>query len=119
MMLGALKPAPATAAARLCRRSLSSLPPWATLDPAALGVDSTPYAVSNIVDGKWGGSSSTLTIPNPLNKDAPAVCTIPDTQGGELGPFVDSLRSVPKSGMHNPLKNNERYLQYGAISRKV
>lgn len=119
MMLAALKPAPATAASRLCRRSLSGLPPWATLDPAALGADRAPYAVSNIVAGEWGGSSMTLTIPNPLDRDAPAVCTVPDTQEGELAPFVDSLRSVPKSGLHNPLKNNERYLQYGEISRKV
>jgi len=29
------------------------------------------------------------------------------------------LRSVPKSGVHNPLKNNERYLQYGEISRQA
>ena len=60
-----------------------------------------------------------MTIPNPMNKDAPPVCTIPDTQINELQPFVASLKSVPKSGVHNPLKNNERYLQFGEISRKV
>ena len=47
------------------------------------------------------------------------VCTIPDTQVNELEPFIASLKSVPKSGVHNPLKNNERYLQFGEISRKV
>jgi len=54
-----------------------------------------------------------------MDKDSPPVCTIPDTQGNELGPFVESLRGVPKSGVHNPLKNNERYLQFGEISRKA
>jgi 1-pyrroline-5-carboxylate dehydrogenase len=38
---------------------------------------------------------------------------------GELQPFVESLRGVPKSGVHNPLKNVERYVQFGEISRKV
>jgi len=37
----------------------------------------------------------------------------------ELGPFVESLRGVPKSGVHNPIKNVERYRQFGEISRKV
>lgn len=27
------------------------------------------------------------------------------------------MKAVPKSGVHNPLKNNERYLQFGEISR--
>lgn len=44
---------------------------------------------------------------------------MPDTSVEELAPFVESLRGVPKSGVHNPLKNVERYLMYGEISRKV
>ena len=109
----------AAAAIGSSARCLSSLPSWATLDPSSLGSNPEPYAVSNIVNGSWSTSETTLTIPNPLDKNAPAVCTIPDTQANELGPFIDSLRSVPKSGVHNPLKNVERYLQYGEISRKV
>ena len=61
----------------------------------------------------------TMTIPNPLDRDAPPVCYVPDTAVEELGPFVESLRGVPKSGVHNPLKNVERYLMFGEISRKV
>ena len=33
---------------------------------------------------------------------------MPDTQPKETGPFVQSLKAVPKSGLHNPLKNVER-----------
>ena len=34
---------------------------------------------------------------------------MPDTQGdAELAPFAEGLRRVPKSGLHNPLKNPER-----------
>ena len=101
-------------------RSLSSaLPSWATLDPSSLGTTPEPYAVSNIVNGTWSTSQKSMVIPNPMDKDAPPVCTIPDTQSNELGPFIASMKAVPKSGVHNPLKNNERYLQYGEISRKV
>ena len=85
----------------------------------ALGTDPEPYTVSNIVNGSWCTTQATMTIPNPMDKDAPPVCTIPDTQINELQPFIESLKSVPKSGVHNPLKNNERYLQFGEISRKV
>lgn len=101
------------------RRALSALPSWATLDPSTLGSNATPHAVSNLVNGNWTSSSSNLVIPNPLDKDGPAVCTIPDTQENELGPFIGSLGSIPKSGVHNPLKNVERYLMFGEISRKV
>jgi 1-pyrroline-5-carboxylate dehydrogenase len=54
-----------------------------------------------------------------MDKDAPAVCTVPDTQPNELAPFIESMKNVPKSGVHNPLKNVERYLQFGEISRKA
>jgi 1-pyrroline-5-carboxylate dehydrogenase len=84
-----------------------------------MGKDPTPYAVSNLVDGKWTKAESAMTIPHPLDKNAHPIFTIPDTQVSELGPFYESLRKVPKSGLHNPLKNPERYVQYGEISRKV
>ena len=29
-------------------------------------------------------------------------------QVNEIGAFVESLRAVPKTGQHNPLKNKER-----------
>ncbi|KAL3787805.1 hypothetical protein HJC23_003554 [Cyclotella cryptica] len=109
-----------SAAIRLpTRRTLSTLPSWATLDPSSLGTSRTPHAVSNLVSGNWTASNSSITIPNPLDRDAPAVCTVPDTSVEELRPFVESLRGVPKSGVHNPLKNVERYLMFGEISRKA
>ena len=118
----------ATAAARLASSTSgpaaaaslpSSLPRWATLDPSSLGSDPVPHAVLNLVNGSWVGSEASLVIPNPMDRDAPPVCTVPDTGAHELGPFVESLRGVPKSGVHNPLRNVERYRQFGEISRKV
>jgi hypothetical protein len=107
------------------RRSLTAassavIPSWATYDPAALGHEAVPYAVSNMVGGKWGteGASNTvMTIPHPMDRDAPPLFTIPDTT--QVQPYIDSLRKCPKTGLHNPLKNPERYVQYGEISRKV
>ena len=97
-----------------------SVPAWATVDPGCMGVDAEPYAVQNLVGGNWEGSTSkTITVPHPLDETAPPIFTIPDTQVSELDPFLESMRKVSKSGLHNPLKNPERYVQYGEISRKV
>ena len=84
-----------------------------------MGVDVEPHAVLNLVAGKWVKAKATMTIPHPLDKDAQPIFTIPDTQVDELGPWFESLRKVPKSGVHNPLKNPNRYVEYGEISRKV
>lgn len=62
---------------------------------------------------------TTPFLSNCRDKDSPPVCTIPDTNIEEIGPYVDSLKAVSKSGVHNPLKNVERYLMYGEISRRV
>lgn len=106
-------------AAAVASSSLVSLPRWATLDPSNLGSDPVPHAVMNLVAGNWVGSEASIVVPNPMDRDAPPVCTVPDTGVHELGPFVESLRGVPKSGVHNPIKNVERYRQFGEISRKV
>lgn len=101
------------------RHLSSSVPSWATYDPAALGKDKTPYSVSNMVGGKWGGTSSTMDIIHPMDRDANPIFTIPDTTENEIEPFIKSLRTCPKTGLHNPLKNPHRYVEYGEISRKV
>jgi len=91
------------------------------LDPNELGTVST-HNVLNVVGGQWqkdGDIAKKLIIPNPLNKDGLPICTVPDTSIDELGPFIQSMEAVSKSGVHNPLKAVERYLMYGEISRKV
>lgn len=45
---------------------------------------------------------------------------IPDaTNPEELDPFIASSKLCPKSGLHNPLKNPERYNLYGDICFKI
>uniref|UniRef100_A0A7S2XK85 Aldehyde dehydrogenase domain-containing protein n=1 Tax=Attheya septentrionalis TaxID=420275 RepID=A0A7S2XK85_9STRA len=95
------------------------IPSWATLDPAALGETATPHAVKNLVGGEWIDASKHLIIPNPLKKSGPPIFTTPDTQIEELEPFVKSMTMCSKSGVHNPLRNVDRYLLYGEITRKA
>ncbi len=104
------------------RHMSTMIPSWATYDPYSAGSKGKEiYAVPNLVDGQWSHDSSkqTMSIIDPLDKDKGPIFTICDTQEDEIQPFIDSLRKVPKSGLHNPLKKPERYLQYGDISRKV
>ena len=99
---------------------LSSLAEWATIDPDALGKNSQPHHVPNLVQGEWKyDASKRISIPNPLSKKTHDIFTIQDTHVDELKPFIESMASVSKSGVHNPLKNVHRYLDYGEISRKV
>lgn len=58
------------------------------------------------MNGQWTSSAKSRTIPDPLNGEP--FISFPDTQLSEIDPFVASLRAVPKSGLHNPLKNPER-----------
>jgi 1-pyrroline-5-carboxylate dehydrogenase len=98
---------------------MSTLPSWATADPSVMGVSSDIHQVSNLVGGKWVDAKARMTIPDPMDKNSQPIFTLPDTQVDELAPFFESLRKVPKSGVHNPLKNPDRYVKYGEISRKV
>jgi 1-pyrroline-5-carboxylate dehydrogenase len=65
-----------------------------------------PSACAAAVGGHWSDAAKHLTIPDPLNGES--FLRVPDTQGAELRPFVESLLAVPKSGLHNPYKNPER-----------
>ncbi len=58
------------------------------------------------VEGNWRDAAKTKIIPDPLNGE-PATF-IPDTDVNEIKPFVESLKSVPKHGLHNPIKNPGR-----------
>ena len=59
------------------------------------------------MNGEWQLSNTSATIPDPYNGEP--FIKYPDTQGNETEHFVKSLRATPKSGLHNPLKNPERY----------
>ncbi|KAK9861812.1 hypothetical protein WJX84_005199 [Apatococcus fuscideae] len=99
--------------ARLADRCIAS---WATVDPNSLSA-ANPAQCYNLVNGEWQLSNTSATIPDPYNGEP--FIKYPDTQSNEIEHFVKSLRSTPKSGLHNPLKNPERYILYGDVSAKV
>lgn len=94
-------------------RSFSALPQWATVDPYTMSGDS-PAVCHNLVQGEWKSAAATTTVIDPLTGEK--FITIPDTSSAELGPFIDSMKSCPKTGLHNPVKNVERYVMLGNCS---
>lgn len=40
---------------------------------------------------------------------------VSDSREADLDEFVKNAKAVPKSGLHNPYKNPERYLTYGTV----
>uniref|UniRef100_A0A6B2L1I1 Aldehyde dehydrogenase domain-containing protein n=1 Tax=Arcella intermedia TaxID=1963864 RepID=A0A6B2L1I1_9EUKA len=76
-----------------------------------------PAKLANLVDGRWEGTAQYREVVDPLNGEV--FIRAPETSLEELDPFVKSLEKVPRSGLHNPFKNPERYVQYGEITRKA
>ena len=96
------------------RAASQHLKAFATLDPKNLTPD---HKCMNLVNGEWVGSNKYKTVIDPMT--GKGMISIPDTQMDEIAPFVESLKSVPRHGLHNPLKNKERYLMLGKVCRKA
>lgn len=60
-----------------------------------------------IVHGEWKESKTSKNIIDPWTGEKFIQC--PDTRTDELDDFLNHLNTCPKSGLHNPLKNVERY----------
>jgi 1-pyrroline-5-carboxylate dehydrogenase len=88
------------------------VPSWATCNPETMSA-SEPCQLYNLCNGEWTKASSNTDIPDPLNGDN--FIQMPNTKGAELQPFIDAAKSCPKSGLHNPFKNPERYVNYGEV----
>ena len=77
----------------------------------------TARYLRNHVNGNWVVTKKRATLIGPMN--GMEIISYPNTQSDELEPFLESLRSCPKSGLHNPFKNVERYLMLGEVSFKA
>ncbi|PFH32202.1 aldehyde dehydrogenase (NAD) family protein [Besnoitia besnoiti] len=115
---GSAERAHALATGRQRKRAFSSsvVKAFANVDPDNLS-GACPHTVQNLVQGKWTTTRETYDVVDPMNGDA--FIKSPYTKGDELEPFIASLKAVPKSGLHNPLKNPERYVLYGQILQKT
>jgi 1-pyrroline-5-carboxylate dehydrogenase len=95
---------------------MSALPSFATVDPFDGMTPADPGIVRNLLDGNWWeGERVRDDIPDPLHGGE--FLRVPDTL--ELEPFVRSLARCPKSGLHNPLRNPERYVALGQVCARA
>lgn len=91
-------------------------PVWATLNPETMS-GANPATLENLCEGKWQGTKEYTDIVDPLNGEP--FIRMPNTKGAEIDEFIKSAKSCSKTGLHNPLKNPERYVMYGEIFHKV
>lgn len=98
-------------AARLRSRSFAA-PSWATVDPETMSAGK-PAEGMNLCGGAWTTSKYSQEIVDPMNGDA--FLKVPNTGMDEIEPFVQRMASVPRSGLHNPFKNPERYVMLGDV----
>jgi len=92
--------------------------PWkafATVDPFAGMTGSSPGQLQNLAAGQWQDVDTYRDdIVDPMNGEA--FLQVPDTE--DMAHFVAGLESCPKSGLHNPLRNNDRYVHLGRVCAK-
>ena len=69
--------------------------------------------LKNLVNGKWHKTKNYSEILNVL--DGKLNYKVPETSVSEISPFIKSIQSVSKSGLHNPFKNPERYQMLGDV----
>lgn len=92
------------------------VPGFATVDPFAGMTGKSPATLQNLVSGRWQDSDAGyLDIVDPMTGEV--FVRVPDTQ--DFAPFVAGLKSCPKSGMHNPLKNPDRYVSLGQVCTRA
>ncbi|GKT29834.1 Probable aldehyde dehydrogenase [Aduncisulcus paluster] len=95
---------------------MTIIPSWATFDPFTASGEN-PHTLLNLVGGEWTSTEKTATLLDPMNGDEFII--YPRTEGKELTVFAKSLQKCPKSGLHNPLKNPEKYVMWGKVTRKL
>lgn len=88
---------------------------FATVDPFDGMTGQDPAILQDLVGGLWVDGDKHRVVVDPMNGEA--FIKVPDTQ--LLEPFFEGLIKCPKSGLHNPLKNNERYVYLGRVCAKA
>ena len=92
-----------------------ALPSWATVDPTTMSA-THPAVGANLCGGRWLSASETKMtqdIIDPLNGEV--FLTVPSTSMDEIQPYVERMANTPRTGLHNPLKNPERYNMLGEV----
>lgn len=87
---------------------------FATVDPKTMVGNDRGF---NLVDGEWKQTAKYNNLIDPLSGGT--LMKVPATSMEEIEPFINSMKAVPKSGLHNPFKNKERYLMLSEVNRRV
>ena len=66
-----------------------------------------------LVGGVWKQATSTVDLVDPMNGEI--FLKVSNANEEELKEVSVNVMKCPKSGMHNPLKNVERYNMYGDV----
>jgi 1-pyrroline-5-carboxylate dehydrogenase len=69
------------------------------------------------VSGEWKSPKHNIALPDPMNGDI--FMHVANTEKTETAEFINNLKRVPKTGLHNPFKNPERYVHYGNVCTKA
>lgn len=89
---------------------------FATVDPFDGMTAASPGLVQNLVGGMWQSDARFREdIVDPMN--GASFLAVPDTT--DVDAYIGGLSSCPKSGLHNPLKNTDRYVHLGRICAKA
>lgn len=87
---------------------------FATVDPNHMNGKDKGF---NLIDGEWCTTQKYTALPDPLNGGS--LMQVPATSLEEVQPIIETSLEVPKSGLHNPFKNKERYLMLSEVNRRV
>ena len=95
---------------------MTKLSQFATVDPFDGMNTRNPGKAQNLLSGEWLDTPKYFDdIPDPITGEH--FLDIPDTE--DLSDFIQNLEKCPKSGLHNPLKNNDRYVMLGNVCAKA
>ncbi len=95
---------------------MSRVPEFATVDPFDGMTAADPGILQNLVGGKWiDGDGHYDDLIDPMNGEV----FIREPHTSDFSPYVRGLKSCPKSGLHNPLKNPGRYVYLGQVCARA
>jgi len=95
---------------------MPGMPQFATLDPFNGMNGASPGTLQNLEAGQWRDAARHRDdIVDPLLGEH--FLSVPDT--GDSSGFIAGLASCPKTGLHNPLKNPERYVMLGRVCARA
>ena len=95
---------------------MATLPVFATVDPFDGMTPDAPGRVQNLCAGSWQDAPATRDdIPDPMNGDR--FLDVPDTVDHDA--YIAGLASCSKYGLHNPVRNQHRYVMLGAVCARA